>query len=488
MADPVVSIDVQLDIKNAQKQVEKLKKELASGNINITGKVDPALKRGLQNAEKGMGRTKKEARELGGAFEVLGAKTAESAKRLQAYAFASTAIFTVGRAFSSSVRHAVRFEKELIKISQITGKTVSGLKSLTDEVTKLSTGLGVSSLTLIETSRILAQTGLRAKDVQKTLEALAKTQLAPTFDNLNNTVETTIAVMRQFGIGADQIEKKLGSINAVAANFAVEAKDIGIAIRRAGGAFRNAGGTVEELISLFTSVRGTTRETAETIATGFRTIFTRIQRPETIKFLRQFGVELQNLEGQFIGPFQAVGELNRALRNLDPKDVRYSQIVEQLGGFRQVSKVIPLVKEFDTAQRALSVAQKGGTSLTRDAETAQKALAVQLVRIREEYTKFARALLDNSGMRAIITLALNAAEAFGKLLNQIEPIVPLILMIGGIRVGQLAGRGIRSQIGKSFRTGVDGKNSGGIVGYNAGGRVLEIKILYCLMWNKDLLC
>ena len=469
MADPVVSIDVQLDIKNAQKQVEKLKKELASGNINITGKVDPALKRGLQNAEKGMGRTKKEARELGGAFEVLGAKTAESAKRLQAYAFASTAIFTVGRAFSSSVRHAVRFEKELIKISQITGKTVSGLKSLTDEVTKLSTGLGVSSLTLIETSRILAQTGLRAKDVQKTLEALAKTQLAPTFDNLNNTVETTIAVMRQFGIGADQIEKKLGSINAVAANFAVEAKDIGIAIRRAGGAFRNAGGTVEELISLFTSVRGTTRETAETIATGFRTIFTRIQRPETIKFLRQFGVELQNLEGQFIGPFQAVGELNRALRNLDPKDVRYSQIVEQLGGFRQVSKVIPLVKEFDTAQRALSVAQKGGTSLTRDAETAQKALAVQLVRIREEYTKFARALLDNSGMRAIITLALNAAEAFGKLLNQIEPIVPLILMIGGIRVGQLAGRGIRSQIGKSFRTGVDGKNSGGIVGYNAGG-------------------
>ena len=55
MADPVVSIDVKLDIKNAQKQVEKLKKELASGNINITGKVDPPLKRGLQNAEKGMG-------------------------------------------------------------------------------------------------------------------------------------------------------------------------------------------------------------------------------------------------------------------------------------------------------------------------------------------------------------------------------------------------------------------------------------------------
>ena len=84
-------------------------------------------------------------------------------------------------------------------------------------------------------------------------------------------------------------------------NFAVEASDIVVAIRRAGGSFKAAGGQVEELIALFTSVRGTTRETAETIATGFRTIFTRLQRPTTIKFLRQFGVELTDLEGKFVG-------------------------------------------------------------------------------------------------------------------------------------------------------------------------------------------
>ena len=72
----------------------------------------------------------------------------------------------------------------------------------------------------------------------------------------------------------------------------LEASDIGVAIKRAGGAFKAAGGEVEELIALFTSVRATTRETAETIATGFRTIFTRLQRPTTIKFLREFGIEL----------------------------------------------------------------------------------------------------------------------------------------------------------------------------------------------------
>ncbi|HAI43042.1 MAG TPA: hypothetical protein DCM40_35540, partial [Maribacter sp.] len=67
--------------------------------------------------------------------------------------------------------------------------------------------------------------------------------------------------------------------------------------------------------------------------TGFRTIFTRIQRPKTIQFLKQLGIELQNVEGQFVGPFEAVRKLNIALKSLDPKDVRYSQIIEQLGGF-----------------------------------------------------------------------------------------------------------------------------------------------------------
>ena len=120
--------------------------------------------------------------------------------------------------------------------------------------------------------------------------------------------------------------------------------------------FRLPEASLNELIALFTSVRSTTRETAETIATGFRTIFTRVQRSETIDQLKQLGIELTDVEGKFIGPLKAIEALSVGLAGLDPRDVRFNEIVEQLGGFRQIGKVIPLLKQFATAQNALAVA------------------------------------------------------------------------------------------------------------------------------------
>ena len=154
--------------------------------------------------------------------------------------------------------------------------------------------------------------------------------------------------MNQFGQGAAALEAQLGSLNAVAGQFAVESGDLISVIRRTGGVFKSAGGDLNELIALFTSVRATTRESAESIATGLRTIFTRIQRPKTIEFLRQYGVELVDLEGKFIGPFEAVRQLSQALAGLEEGDITFVEIAEQLGGFRQIGKVIPLLQQCST--------------------------------------------------------------------------------------------------------------------------------------------
>jgi len=93
-----------------------------------------------------------------------------------------------------------------------------------------------------------------------------------------------------------------------------------------------------------------------------RTIFTRIQRTDTVDQLKDLGIELRNAQGQFVGAFEAVRRLSVGLSALDPRDARFSDIVEELGGFRQVGKVIPLIKQFTTAQEALAVAQSASGS------------------------------------------------------------------------------------------------------------------------------
>ena len=441
----VLTAQLQLQApRNIRSVVRDMRREL--GSIRIPVVLDVEGRKELDKLTKDLKRAGTTAKKAAGGVSTFGKAVKQVSRDI-----ARIGSLLLIREFSEAAKNAAEFERELVKVSQVTGTSLKNLSGLRGEITRLSTSLGVSSKSLVEVSRVLAQTGISAKEVRVSLDALAKSSLAPTFSDIKNTTETAIAAMKQFKLEAKDLSTVLGQINAVAGQFAVEAGDIGVAIRRAGGVFQKAGGQLTELEALFTSVRSTTRESAETIATGFRTIFTRLQRPRTIKFLRQMGIELTDLKGKFIGPFEAVKRLSIALKDLDPRDIRFAQITEQLGGFRQVSKVIPLIKEFETAQRALNVARAGGASLDRDAATAQQAVLVRVTKVKEGFNALIRTIADNSAIKTFIDGSLRLAEALLKITAALEPLLPLLTALGTLAiakgVGRLAG-GVGGGIGR----------------------------------------
>ncbi len=388
----------------------------------------------------------------------FGRVSALAVRRFLAFSIPAGLLIGLVTSIKQGVRAAIDFEREMIRVQQVTGKTAEALTGLTNEIGRLSTTFGVASSELVGISRTLAQAGLSANETKIALSAIAKTDLSPTFDSMKQTTEGAIAAMRQFGIEAGMLESKLGSMNAVAGAFAVESADIISAIRRTGGAFQAAGGNLEELIALFTSVRSTTRESADSIATGFRTIFTRLQRPRTIKFLQDFGVELQDLDGKFVGPFEAVKQLSFALKNLDPRDVRFSRITEELGGFRQVSKVIPLIQQFAVSQKALATATAGTESIAEDAAIAQNALAVQFSKVREEFIKLAREVVGSDLFKSLAKFALQFASSLVTVLRQLKPIIPLLTGLAAFK-----GISVARQFGGGFLGGLGGGGGKGSI-------------------------
>ncbi|NDB60419.1 phage tail tape measure protein, partial [bacterium] len=348
--------------------------------------------------------------------------------------------------------------RQLIKVAQVTGDNIGKLRGLTSTITNLSTGFGVASKDLLDVSTVLLQAGISAKDTEVALKSLAKAALAPNFDSISETAEGAIAILAQFGQGVNALEGQLSSINAVAGAFAVEASDLIDVIRRTGGVFKASGGSLNELLALFTSVRATTRESAESIGTGLRTIFTRIQRPKTIEFLKQFGVELVDLEGKFVGPFEAVRRLSGALSGLGERDITFIQIAEELGGFRQIGKVLPLLQQFSTAQAALNVATKSGNTLTNDAATAQQALAIRIVKVKEEFLALVRGITETSTFQIMANTALALASAFIKIAESIKPLLPLLGALVAVKLvkgigGFLGGVGAGLTSGRAFNKG-----------------------------------
>ena len=452
----VLTAQLQLQAPTNVAQVAKqIQNQLSNVTVNVQTK-------GAAQATKQMKDLTKATQSANTAAFQLGKTFASSLKRFAAFSVATRFVSLFTQGVGGAVDEAIKFERELIKVAQVTGKTVAQLSDLTAEIRKLATGLGVSSAELLNVTRQLSQAGLTAYETKVALDALAKSSLAPTFEDMAKTAEGAIAIFNQFGKGASALEGQLGAINAVAGQFAVEAGDLISVIRRTGGVFKAAGGDLNELIALFTSVRATTRESAESIATGLRTIFTRIQRPRTIKFLEQLGVSLTDVEGKFVGPFEAIKRLSEALGDLEQGDLAFVRIAEELGGFRQIGKVIPLLQQFATAQEAYNTALAGSNSLTKDAETAQDTLAVKLTKLREEFLATFRTITESTGFKIMADAAISLAKAILQISEALTPLLPLMTAFAGIKIAKGLG---------GFLAGAKAGGLGAVPKFASGGMV-----------------
>jgi hypothetical protein len=106
-----------------------------------------------------------------------------------------------------------------------------------------------------------------------------------------------------------------------------------------------------------------------------------------LRFTREEAAKMGDvgLENQFVGPFEAVKRLSAALREVRGTDPRFAAVAEELGGYRQISKTIPLLQEQTKIQQILNTAQAGGVSVTLNAEQAQAGLIQKVTKLREEF-------------------------------------------------------------------------------------------------------
>jgi len=490
---------IELNASKATASVSSL--AAAFTQINSTGMVASA--RSINSVSKGVAQVSAKAKDVKTSMKQAKDEVAEfgrvsglAVRRFAGFTIGTFIVFGLVRAIGAAFSEAVKFDRELVKISQVTGRSLGGLKGLSNEISRLSTTLGVASGDLIGVSRILAQTGLSASETKVALDALAKSTLAPTFGDINKTAEGSIAIMRQFHISVYDLGKALGSVNAVAGQFAVESEDILSAVRRTGGVFFAASDGIrkfngeavsglekfQQFIALFTSVRATTRETAETIATGMRTIFTRIQRPENVKKLRDvFGIELEDSTGNFVGAFEAIKRLNAGLGGLNNTLLATSEkfriISEMVGGFRQMGKTIPLIRGMALAMEAYEVAQRGEMSLEEDAVKAQQALAVQLSKVREEFVKFVRDISDSGTLRSLIGLVLDLTRGLIQLASSFKGVLPLlgpILLLKGVGLGARAAS--KFPLGLKGVASPQGKARGGLIHQGSGPKADDVLI------------
>lgn len=375
-------------------------------------------------------------------IEDFGTRSAIALKRFLAFGIGTSVIIGFGAAFKTAIQGATEFEKEIAKVAQVTQISLKGISDIRNDITALSSGLGVSSQELAVSAATLAQTGVGLDKVRQSLKAIALARLSPSFGSDKETVEGLIAVFSQFGPAAGDASVILSKINSVSKAYAVESQDLITAVQKSGGAFKQAGGSFEQFLGTITAIRSTTRESADAIATGVRTIISRLQRPKTLDFIEDvLGINLRDpLDSKKTLPiFDVIDKIRTAIKeqNLLSKEgegpnIKLSQITEEIGGTRQLSRVIPLLNNFEKAVAASNLAIDSADSLTLDAAIAQETLANKVQKTTEEIKRFGDTLLQDSGFQTFSKVVLNIATGIARVGSSLTPLLPLFGSLAAI--------------------------------------------------------
>ena len=117
---------------------------LNSSSLRSSAQQISSIGSSLSKLNNSSSKVKSSLAQATGEMQEFGKQSALAVRRFAAFSVATTAIFSLTNAITQGIKAFIDYDKEFVKLRQVTGQSAQGLKSLSDEITSLSTSLGVS--------------------------------------------------------------------------------------------------------------------------------------------------------------------------------------------------------------------------------------------------------------------------------------------------------------------------------------------------------
>ena len=355
--------------------------------------------------------------------------------RVLAFGASAGAIYAIEKALVETLKTAIKVEKALADINVILNASSGSLKNFGAELFNIAKNTGQSFDAVAAAATELSRQGLGIEQtLKRTSDALILTRLSG-LDTVSS-VEALTAAINSFSKSALDSTMIVNKLAAVDAAFAVSSADLAEAIKRVGSSAEDANVSFDELIGIVTAAQQITSRGGAVIGNSLKTIFTRLQRTDTLDALEGIGVAVRDQQGNILPLLQILSQLAKTYDNLS--STQRASIAETVGGVFQINilkaALTDLNSEYSIYSRAL------GTSVSATDEA---------IRRNEQLNQTLDALIN----KTLVNLAKVGGEigqdVFGPALRKI---------LGGLNVA-LEGFGgesedVGSRIGKGLLKGL----------------------------------
>jgi TP901 family phage tail tape measure protein len=381
MAGIRARINAELDTSRVDMQFNKMMSRLSGKQINFNVNA--------RSFTQPLGRITASANEFTKSLEASNA-------RVIAFGASVGIINAVSNAFKGLVAETIKFEKTLADINVILNASNSSIQKFGSNLFDVAKNTAQSFDKVADAALEFSRQGLTMEEtLKRTNDALILTRL--TSLKAEEAVAGLTAAVNAFGSTGETTTSIIDKLAAVDVKFAVSSEDLINALERTGAVAIDAGVELDNLIGLVTALQQTTARGGSVIGNGLKTIFTRIQRPQSIKQLEEMGIAVRNLAGSVLPADKILVNIAKSFNKLS--QAQQSNVVQFSAGIFQANIFRASLRDLAKEQNLYNKASEISANAAGNA-------AVK----NEQLNKTISALASQSG-----TAIMELAEAIGEL-------------------------------------------------------------------------
>lgn len=418
-----------------KKQMQNLLNQKYNVNVNVNGT-------GVKNANDQMnqlGNSTKNVNTIFGKLKNIIGETF-STHRITMFAF-----LTVLKEINTASKEAVKTIKEVDKAvtdlsiaTNMSREATAGLvkeynayakelKSTTTQITSAADAYLRSGKTMSETQALIKDSIMLSKLGQ--IEASAAT-------------EDLLSTMNAYDMSIEELGKSLDAMVAIDMKASTSAGDIATALKYCASNADLAGLSFNKLISIIATIQHKTGQQAEVIGNTLNTVLSRyknvklgaitdddgedISNVETS--LKQLGIQLRSSEQDFRDFDEIFNELGKNWNNYT--EVQQSSIAKEIGGVRQMNRVIAM---FEGYNKVLELTEVAANSAGTAVDKFNKAYADSLEAKSNTLKASFESMIMNSDMEKVYSGILEATTALVDFMNKTNALKGALtaLSVGG---------------------------------------------------------
>ena len=362
----------------------------------------------------------------------------ETLKRTISWQLSSSMIHGVMGAFSKALSYTQQLNESLTNIRIVTGQSIDDMAKFAKEANNSAKALGTTTTAYTNASLIYYQQGLSDKEVKARTDVTMKLANAAGISAEKASSQLT-AIWNNFAQGSTNLEHYADVLVKLGSETASSSEEISKGMQKFAAAGKTVGLSYEYGAAALATVTATTRESADTVGTAFRTLFSRLEGlklGETLedgtdvnkysKALQTVGIKIKDASGEMRSMDNILMDLGERWKTLT-KDQQIA-LAQTVGGARQYTTLMALMDNFDTFKRNVNRSNNADGTLQAQQDIYAEGWEAASKRVRASMEDVFDSLIDDQAM-------IKVTNAFGKILDIVADVTDGFGGLGGVLTG-----------------------------------------------------